>query len=347
MENITCDAVKDYSNLTHQEITQTVFYSREASFIIKVILPIIFIIGILGNMAFFLLLVRVQSMRTITNFYLANLAAADLMILIIETMFQAWCYRSSIVSWNYPFHTSFGCSLFFFGYYVFYSASNFLIAKVSIDRYMAICQPLKYRNLKLKKQKTYITAGLIWILSILFGALNVPSFARLVDVCIEWPTNKRYKHFPSVARRCDPIYPLMETISGFVSFVPFFIALIITVYNNIRIVQRFKQPAPGNNEDQARRKIKRRVTWMLIANSTIFFCFLAPSIFLEGFSRISDALSGNVILIRISFILAMVNSAINPILYGVVSPSYRRGFLKAFGLARGQIEPSEIRQPRN
>ena len=45
--------------------------------------------------------------------------------------------------------------------------------------------------------------------------------------------------------------------------------------------------------------------------------------------------------LRISFILVMVNSAINPFLYGVASPSYRRGFLKAFGFARGQIDPSE------
>ena len=290
-------------------------------------------------MAFFLLLARVKTMRTITNFYLANLAAADMMILVIETMFQLWCYRSSIVSWSNPFHTNFGCSLFIFGYSIFYCASIFLITMVSIDRYMAVCQPLQYRSLNLDKQKTYITTALIWIFSVPFGALmNVPNFIKLVHVCIIWPTDERYKHFPSVVRQCDPLHPLMETVSDLIHVVPFCIALIITGINNVRIIQRLRQPPPGINEDQARRQVKRRISWMLIANSTIFFCCLAPNIFLRVYTSPS-ADSSN--FFRLSFILAMVNSAINPFLYGTASPSYRRGFLKTFGFARGQIEPND------
>ena len=77
-----------------------------------------------------------------------------------------------------------------------------------------------------------------------------------------------------------------------------------------------------------------------MANSIIFLCCLAPNMLsvlqTNVFPKLlfEDALST-------SFILVMVNSAINPFLYGVASPSYRRGFLKAFGFARGQIDPSE------
>ena len=39
--------------------------------------------------------------------------------------------------------------------------------------------------------------------------------------------------------------------------------------------------------------------------------------------------------------LKMLNSAINPILYGLASPSYRRGFLKAFDLT-SKVEPTEV-----
>ena len=42
-----------------------------------------------------------------------------------------------------------------------------------------------------------------------------------------------------------------------------------------------------------------------------------------------------------AFILVVLNSAINPILYRVVSPSYRQGFLKAFCFAKNRIEPLE------
>ena len=42
-----------------------------------------------------------------------------------------------------------------------------------------------------------------------------------------------------------------------------------------------------------------------------------------------------------AFVFVALNSAINPILYGVASPSYRRGFLKAFGLGKNQVELME------
>ena len=142
---------------------------------------------------------------------------------------------------------------------------------VSFDRYMAICQPLKYRTMKLNKQKTFTITALIWIISVPFSLLEVPLFANLVHVCITWPTDERYKHFPSSVRYCYSLHPLMETVSSFIYIVPFSIALIITAINNIRVIHKLRQPHPGNNKDQARRQIRRRISWMLMANSTLFF----------------------------------------------------------------------------
>ena len=77
---VTCDETNNVSNLTDQEINEMILHSSSEILQVKAIIPMIFVIGILGNMAFFLLLARVKAMRTITNFYLANLAAADIMV---------------------------------------------------------------------------------------------------------------------------------------------------------------------------------------------------------------------------------------------------------------------------
>ena len=237
-ENITCTDIEDYTNLSHQEITKMVLNFSQSASEITVIVPVIFILGVFGNAAFFLLLARVKSMRTITNVYLANLAVADLMTIILETWYQLWHYRRSGLLWNEPFHTSFGCISFTFGYNSFYCASSLLITMVSIDRYIAICHPLKYRYMKLNKQKSYSITVLIWLISLPFGALTIPRFAKLVHVCITWPSDERYNHFPSAVRRCDSLQSFMVTVSGLIHIVPFFVALINTAINNIRIVQR-------------------------------------------------------------------------------------------------------------
>ena len=338
----TCEVTEDYTNLTIQEIASTILYSAQATMEMKVIIPIIFIIGVLGNVAFFLLLARVETMRTITNFYLANLAAADLMILILETMYQLWSYRSSIVLWNNPFNSSFGCISFIFGYNLFYCASTLLITIVSIDRYIAICRPLKYLYMKLNKKKTYILTALIWIISVLFSALNIPHFVRVVHVCIIWPADRNYVNFPNTGRYCGSLNPFMEKVAGFNQFFPLFLALITTTVFNIKIIQKLRQPPQNGNFNQ----MKRRITWMLKANSIVFFACLVPSklallqiYVFPNSSSLSPSKFGN--FLRIGLIMAMVNSAINPVLYGLASPSYRRGFLKAFGFTRGQIEPGE------
>ena len=116
-----------------------VLYSSQAALEITVILLFIFIIGAFRNTAFFLLLARVKTMRTIANFHLANLSAADLMIFTLEIFYDIWCYRSSIVLWNrFFFHKGYGCILFSLGYAIFSCASIFLIIMVSFDQYLAV-----------------------------------------------------------------------------------------------------------------------------------------------------------------------------------------------------------------
>ena len=344
--NITCQETKDVSNLTDQEINNMILYSNSEILLVKAVIPTIFVIGVLGNMAFFLLLARVKTMRTMTNFYLANLAAADLTVLFLEIFYRSWKFTDSIIPWSDPFRTHFGCGAQFFAINVASSSSILLITLVTFDRYFAICHPIKYRTLKAKKQAKFILTIFVWIVSVILGFLSVPGFGQLGRECFIWPPQEKYKHFPQEARRCWPIQPGIDVMSHVAHTAPFIAALITNTIINVRIGQKLMHPPPGENGNRQNQQIKRRIAWMLMANNIIFFCCLAPSHFLilqdVPFLRIvelPEALRGTLFLV--AFVLMMVNSAINPILYGVASPSYRRGFLKAFGLAKNQVEPTE------
>ena len=325
-----------------------ILYPNSEILLVKAVIPTVFAVGVLGNMAFFLLLARVKTMRTMTNFYLANLAAADLAVLFLEMFYRSWKFTNSVVFWFWskPFHTSFGCGAFYFATTVASSSSVLLITLVSFDRYFAICYPIKYHTTKAKKQKSFILILLAWIVSVIIGLLIIPVFGQLGHVCIRWPSKERYKNFPQVARKCLPIHPAYKTVSHVVRTALFIAALIINTIINIKIGQKLMHPPPGENGNRQNQQTKRRIAWMLMANNVIFFCCLAPSHFLIlqlapflRFLQLTETLQSTLLLV--AFVLLMVNSAVNPILYGVASPSYRRGFLKAFGLTKNQVEPTE------
>ena len=343
--NSICYHTVDIRNWSDSKITDEILTSTVTrTWLVKAFIPMIIIVGFVGNAAFFLLLTRVKRMRTITNFYLANLAAADLMFLFLETFYQSWRYLTFKQIVSEAVHKDFGCGMMYFMGHLLTFASILIVTLVSFDRYFAICHPLKYRSKKNKKQVSCILILIAWIISALVCFLRSLASGRLVFECILWPSREKYKYFPDRLRYCKPVHPFfqIEVFEHLVHTAPFSAALITIAIINIKIVQRLTRPPPGENGNQQNQQIKRRITWMLLANAVIFFSCLAPYNCLLVFGRLMN-LSRNTQQSygNTAFILHMINSAINPILYGMVSPSYRKGFLKAFGFSKNQIEPME------
>ena len=344
--NVTCDIIDNFQNWTDSQVAGRLLYSTTETLLVTAIIPTVFVVGFLGNVVFILSVIRVKTMRTMTNFYLTNLAAADLMILSVELFYRSWRYKASIIGWSQPFRSAVGCGMYFFAINLTSSASIFLICVVTFDRYFAVCHPLKYRIMKSKKHGPITITLPVWIISALLGILSTPGFSRLLHICFIWPLREKYATFPKQAGICAGIYPAFSDVSHVVRTAPFIVAFITNTVITIMIVFKLIQPAPGENSNSKSQQMKRRVTWMVMANNAIFFCCLAPSHFLIfqlvkfiGFPPLPEAAEGKLFLT--AFMLFMVNSAINPILYGLASPRYRRGFLKAFGLARNQIEPTD------
>ena len=77
------------------EWIETFLYSKTDKVMITIIFPIIVTVGLLANTAFLFTLVRVREMRTITNFYLANLALADFLFIIITAVNYFYKYTWS------------------------------------------------------------------------------------------------------------------------------------------------------------------------------------------------------------------------------------------------------------
>ena len=126
--NYFCEQIIDATNWTDYKITEEIF---NFALVEKIFVPIFYVIGFIGNVAFILVLARVKTMRNMTNFYLANLAAADLMILSLKTFAKPWLYLVSKRVRSEPFFSNFGCATHSFAIHVSQTASILLITIVS------------------------------------------------------------------------------------------------------------------------------------------------------------------------------------------------------------------------
>ena len=338
--NPICYQTEDVRNWSDTKIAYEILTSALATtLIVKAFIPIVFVIGFVGNAAFLLFLARVKTMRTITNFYLANLAVADLITIFTVTMTRFWQYVDFKQVQSWPFHTNFGCGMFYFTIHFTSLSSIFFITIISFERYFAICHPLRYRTTNKKRRSSYILTILTWIISTVLSFFRALASSKLVYECILWPSGEKYKYYPNTVRQCKPIHPFFreDILEHIVHSVPFIAAVITNTFVNIQVVQRLRRPPPGEHGYQPHQdqQIKRRITWMLLVNSVIFFLCLAPYNFLLVFMKLLNlSQRKQKYYEHVVFVFVMINSSVNPILYGVVSPSYRRAYFKAFGLSK-------------
>eukprot|EP00061_Rhincodon_typus_P009613 g33245.t1 len=96
------------------------------------------LIGISGNAMTILIVLKFKEMRTTTNFYLSSMAFSDLFIFVCMPLdlYRIWQYRP----WNFG---SLLCKLFQFVSESCTYSTILNITALSVERYFAICFPLK------------------------------------------------------------------------------------------------------------------------------------------------------------------------------------------------------------
>ncbi|KAL0839293.1 hypothetical protein ABMA28_016043 [Loxostege sticticalis] len=134
----------------------------------RFILPpyfLIFMLSICGNCLVIATLASNRRMRTITNVYLLNLAISDFLL-------GVFCLPFTLVGQIYRrfFFGAILCKLIPFVQAVSVSVDVWTLVAISLERYFAICRPLKSRKWQTQCH-AYKMIAMVWMLSI---ALNSP-----------------------------------------------------------------------------------------------------------------------------------------------------------------------------
>lgn len=151
---------------------------RESLYIVipmTLIYSLIFIVGLIGNISTCIVITRTKILHTATNYYLFSLSISDLLLLLSglpQEMYSIW------VRYPYIFGEAF-CVIRGLAAETSANATVLTITAFTVERYVAICHPLRSHKLSQLSRVIRIIIS-IWIVAL---ALALPQAARfgLVD----------------------------------------------------------------------------------------------------------------------------------------------------------------------
>ncbi|KAI1291911.1 Tachykinin-like peptides receptor 99D [Halotydeus destructor] len=215
-----------------------------------------------GNGVVCYLVFAYKRMRTVTNFFIVNLAIGDILMAILCIPFG---FVSNLLLQHWPFGTVM-CILVSYSQAVSVFISAYTLIAISIDRYIAIIYPLRPRMSKLAAK---LIIGSIWLVAILtplptalLSKLSQPTAwleANITDkfICTEEWSDYTHRYYYSMA---------LMVLQYF-----FPLTVLVFTYTRIAIVVWGKQ-TPGEAEHSRDRRMaasKRKVGHLSLYQATV------------------------------------------------------------------------------
>lgn len=130
----------------------------------SMVLGAILVIGVAGNAMVVAVVAQTRSMRTPTNCYLVSLSVADLIVLLSAIPNEI--LAQYILEDEWVFGRT-GCALFVFFQYLGINVSSLSITAFTVERYIAICLPMKAQTMcTVKRAKKIILA--VWFFALCY-----------------------------------------------------------------------------------------------------------------------------------------------------------------------------------
>ncbi len=302
--------------------------------------------GSLANLSFLFVLLRVPSMRTITNCYLGNLAFADFCFVTIAGLnlgLHRIHFDFVVGNWYY---SAWICMVVHSSLYWPRYASLMLVTLVVFERYMGICHPLKSRMISTWGRTIKLIAG-AWLVCLIPVACQLLTGNSIIVYCFLWPDE--YSHLTPSTRFCVPNYANPKIVTSvyylifLIEIVPFLTALLINSSFYYMIIAALGKrasngPLRKKSKNSQVDEVKRQVAKMLIINGIAFFITGLPWALVHLLYLLKDTGVDmpwvtrplEIILSKVALISVILNSSINPIIYGITNPRYRQAFKTAF-----------------
>nr|XP_033779224.1 olfactory receptor 1J4-like [Geotrypetes seraphini] len=230
---------------------------------------LLYLMAVLGNLLVICIICADQHLHTPMYFFLANLSALDIFSLtsVVPKMLAILMAKNHEISFV-------GCILQMYCYSI-YAASEFaLLTAMAYDRYIAICNPLRYLNI-MNKRVCAVLAGASWIAGVLEPlphniAISTFSFCK----------SNIINHFfcevlALVKLSCSDtsfIQTMNYTVGLYVVFLPF----LLTLASYTLIISTVLKIRSSKGKSKAFSTCSSHFTVILLAYGTIIGVYIHP-----------------------------------------------------------------------
>ncbi|RWS14633.1 thyrotropin-releasing hormone receptor-like protein, partial [Dinothrombium tinctorium] len=310
-----------------------------------------------------IVVVKTKSMKTPTNCYLVSLSFADLLVLVAAVPNEIISYYVIADQWIWG---RIGCAIFIFLQYLGINASSLSITSFTVERYIAICHPMKAQKMcTVHRAKRIIIA--VWIFAFiycfpwLFLTKVQPIYYKgysNIETCTFALSRKHYLGYFFADLVLFYVFPLLLSclLYGLIARVLFTnthitknVGISSVCYPKSSLNTKKNSSANDNAKVQAHVKAKKavekaleptfkpyvtlnKVVKMLIVVVAVFATLWLPYRAWLVYNSFAEDRYMELWFLMFCKTMIFVNSAINPILYNALSVKFRRAFKQMFSV---------------
>ncbi|XP_054462339.1 thyrotropin-releasing hormone receptor b [Anoplopoma fimbria] len=315
-------------------------YSLQYKVISSLLLLVICALGIVGNVMVVLVVLTTKHMRTPTNCYLVSLAVADLMVLtaaglpaITDSIFGSWVFGH------------YGCLFITYFQYLGINASSCSITAFTIERYIAICHPIKAQFLctlsRAKKIILFVWAftSLYCVMWFYLSDIQQLVYDNVTIVACGYRVPRRF-YLPVYFFDFGVFFVLPLLLSAVLYGLIARILFLNPLPSDPRDKKKKKKNGPNNNNNNKRTSCKnsrhssstatsrRQVTKMLAVVVILFATLWMPYRTLVVVNSFLDRAYLDSWFLLFCRVCIYLNSAVNPVIYNAMSQKFRAAFRK-------------------
>ncbi|XP_006812908.1 galanin receptor 2b-like [Saccoglossus kowalevskii] len=309
------------TNITFEESDSSFGNAALTEIILDTFYGIIGVTGVLGNFLVILVIIKVKSLRSITNMFIAHQSIIDMMTSLILLILNL---GPVIIAPPGPWGT-FLC-MFWISRYLMWAlitVSTLNLVGLTLERYYAIVYPISHHT-KFNTDKVKIVFAIEWILGFL-----VEGYWALIQV--------------NIGGYCIPIWPnvFLQRFCGTMVFAfQFFIPIVVMAMAYIRI--NLSLASQARSGDTALQRSRRNVIKTLVIVVIAYTICWTPNAFAFYQYNLGGYLDFNSPFTHYTTISAFLNMCINPVIYALKYDNFKKGLRKIFCGKETQITPIDL-----